>query len=41
MTNDLEEPTDQWTELPARSIMWVDSKWEVHVEPFDGFGEDS
>jgi len=37
VTNGLTDGADQWEELPPRSVMWVDSDWEVNIESLDEF----
>ena len=39
LTNGLEQVSDEWTQVPPRSLVWVGSDWEVDVVPFDEFGE--
>jgi glutamine amidotransferase len=36
-----EPPSDAWESIPERSILWVDSSWERHVESIDELRSDS
>jgi glutamine amidotransferase len=36
-----EPPSEEWEPIPERSILWVDSSWERHVEPIEALRTDS
>jgi glutamine amidotransferase len=38
MTNRLEKPGEEWEKVPARHAMWVDGKWNVHIESLEEWG---
>lgn len=37
VTNDVHDPSEQWEQLPERSIFWVGGDWELHTEPLESF----